>query len=140
MTVQVVTLDLPGPLYERLKEIADASHRDLDEVLITTIQAGMPPSLERVPERFQADLRALDHLSDDVLWQIARAEMDDDKAALYEELLERNRRKDLSDSERKTLSALREEADLLMLRRSYAHALLRWRGHIIPTPGGMQEV
>lgn len=93
----------------------------------------MPPSLERVPERFQADLRALDHLSDDVLWQIARADMDNDKAALYKELLERNRRKDLSDSERKTLSALREEADLLMLRRSYAQGLLRWRGHAVPT-------
>jgi len=112
-------------------QLSEAYHKD--EVLITTIQAGMPPSLERVPERFQTDLRALDRLSDDVLWQITRADMDDDKAALYEELLERNRRKDLSDSERKTLSALREEADLLMLRRSYAHALLRWRGHAVPT-------
>jgi len=139
MTIQAVTLNLPGPLFERLKEIADTSHRGFDEVLITTIQAGMPPSLERVPERFQADLQALDHLSDDILRQITQAEMDDDKVTLYEELLEKNQRKGLSDAERNILSALREEADLLMLRKSYAYALLRWRGHVISIPGGMQE-
>ncbi len=139
MTIQAVTLNLPSPLYERLKKMADASQRALDEILITTIKAGMPPRLERVPERFRADLQALDCLSDDMLWQIARAEMDDDKVVLYEELLDENRREGLNDSERSTLSALREEADLLMLRKSYAYALLRWRGHVISIPGGMQE-
>jgi hypothetical protein len=48
-------------------------------------------------------------------------------------------RGELDDADKVRLSTLREEADLLMLRRSFAHALLKWRGQRIPTLSELQS-
>jgi hypothetical protein len=135
---RAITLRLPDQLYQRLSEAADASQQSLDQIVLQSIRVGLPPSLDRVPQRFQADLRAMDQLSDEMLWQIARSDLDDDKATLYETLLEKNRRAKLDRGEQARLDTLREETDLLVLRRSYAYALLKWRGHRIPLLGELQ--
>lgn len=132
---RAITLHLPDQLYQRLSEAADASQQSLDHIVLQSIRVGLPPSLDRIPQRFQAALRAMDQLSDDVLWQIARSDLDDDKAASYEILLEKNQRGKLDQGDQARLDILRKEADLLMLRRSCAYALLKWRGHRIPPLG-----
>jgi hypothetical protein len=132
MAEQTITVQLPDQIYRRLMEKAHTSQQGLDEVVMQTIRAGMPPSLEPVPARFRADLEALDQMSDEMLWQIGRADLDEDKSALYQMLLRKNQRDELTDEEQDALTALREEADLLMLRRAYAFALLNWRGHRVP--------
>jgi hypothetical protein len=139
MTSQAITLHLPDHLYQQLGQAANALQQTLDDVVLQSIRAGLPPSLDRVPERFRADLRALGQLSDEMLWQIAHSDIDDDKAALYESLLERNQRGELDEADRVKLDTLREESDMLMLRRSFAYALLKWRGHRIPTLGELQR-
>jgi len=139
MTGQAITLHLPNRLYQRLAQAASTLQRTLDDVVLQSIRAGLPPSLDRMPERFRADLQTLNRLSDEMLWRIARSDIENDKAILYESLLERNRRGELSEDERARLNTLREEADLLMLRRSYAYALLKWHGHRIPTLGELQR-
>ncbi|MEA3341271.1 MAG: hypothetical protein U9R15_15005 [Chloroflexota bacterium] len=133
MPEQAITLHLPGHLYRQLGQAADVLRQTLDDVALQSIRAGLPPSLDRLPERFRADVRALGRLSDEVLWQVAHSDIDDDKAATYESLLEQNQHGELGKTDRARLNILREEADLLMLRRSYAYALLKWRGHHIPT-------
>lgn len=140
MTEKAITLRLPDRLYEQLAEAAEAAQQTLDTVVLQSIRSGLPPSLDRVPERFRADLRALSRLSDEMLWQIARGEMSADRVAAYEALLARNQRGELDDADRVRLSTLREEADLLMLRRSFAFALLKWRGQRIPTLGELQSL
>jgi hypothetical protein len=67
-----------------------------------------------------------------MLWQIAQADLPDEKAVLYESLLERNQNDELQPAEQEALETLREETDLLMLRRAYAYTLLKWRGYRIP--------
>ncbi|MCB0194392.1 MAG: hypothetical protein KDJ65_20750 [Anaerolineae bacterium] len=138
MTVPGITLELPPALYQRLIEVAEASHQSLNDVVLQSIQTGLPPSLEHVPERFRADLVALNQLNDEVLWDVAALDLADDKATLYEELLDKNQQGQLEASEQALLDTLREEADLFMLRRAYAYALLKWRGHRIPTVADMQ--
>ena len=140
MTVPGITLELPPALYQRLAEVAEASHQSLNDVVLQSIQTGLPPSLEHVPDRFRADLIALNQLSDDVLWDVAALDLADDKAALYEELLLKNQQGPLEENEQALLDTLREEADVLMLRRAYAYALLKWRGHRIPTVADMQTL
>ncbi len=140
MTVQAITLHLPEGLYQRLAEVAHASQQSLDNVVLQSIRVGLPPSLERVPERFRDDLRTLNRLSDDVLWRVARSDIDDDKATLYESLLEQNQRGELDATGQASLTVLRDEADLLMLRRSFAYALLKWRGHRIPSLDELQSL
>jgi len=104
----------------------------VDDVVLQSIRAGMPPTLDKVPERFRADLSALDRLKDEMLWQIAQTELSDEKSDLYQFFLEKNQQKALTQAESKTLDILREEADLLMFRRSYAFTLLKWRGNRVP--------
>ncbi len=94
--------------------------------------------MERVPEQFRADLWTLHGLSDELLWRVARSELENDKVTLYETLLEKNQRGVLSEADQTRLDTLRCEADLLTLRRSYAYALLKWRGHRIPTLAELQ--
>jgi hypothetical protein len=139
MTEKAITLHLPERLYEQLAEAAEAAQQTLDTVVLQSIRTGLPPSLDRLPERFRADLRALSRLSDGMLWQIARSEMNADRVAAYEALLERNQRGELDDVDKVRLSTLREEADPLMPRRSFAYALLKWRGQRIPTLSELQS-
>ncbi len=108
--------------------------------MLQSIRVGLPPSLERVLECFRDDLRTLNRLSDDVLWRVARSEIEEDKAVLYEALLEQNSRGELDEAGRARLAALRDEADLLMFRRSFAYGLLKWRGHRIPDLGELQSL
>ena len=138
MTVQAVHLHVPAHLYRRLAEAADAAQQPLEQVTLQSIRAGLPPGMERVPEQFRADLRTLHGLSDELLWRVARSELENDRVTLYETLLEKNQRGMWSEADQTRLDTLRREADLLMLRRSYAYALLKWRGHRIPTLAELQ--
>ena len=132
MTTQAVTLQLPESLYVRLQQIAQATHRPFDEVVLRAIQVGTPPSWEDTPAAFQLDLAALERLDDDALWPIARSRQTEADMVRYQELLEKNANDTISDAERAELTRLRTEADRFMLRKAHAAALLRWRGHHIP--------
>lgn len=132
MTLQTIRLNLPDNLLRRLNDAAEAAQQPFDDVLLQTILAGLPPDLSQAPERFRADLRLLNRMDNDVLWQIARGALDESKSAEYAALLEQNQNSSLSESERTRLNAVREEADQLMFRRAYALALLKWRDVTIP--------
>lgn len=94
--------------------------------------ADSPPNWEDAPAEFQADLAVLDRLGDDALWEIARSRQTEDDMDRYQELLDKNADRTLTESERLELDGLRTEADRLMVCKAYAAALLRWRGHILP--------
>jgi hypothetical protein len=129
MTVQGIYLELPPALYQRLVEVAEVSQQSLIDVVMQSIQTDLPPGLEHVPDRFRDDLRALNQFSDDLLWDVAGLDLAEDKEELYEQLLIKNQQGQLEEKGQSLLDTLREEADLLMLRRAYASALLKWRGH-----------
>jgi predicted transcriptional regulator len=132
MTTQSVTLHLPEDLYLRLQQVAQATRRSFDEVVLRALQVGAPPRWDDAPAEFQADLAALDRLDDDRLWHIARGRQTAADMVRYQELLEKNANNTISDTERTELTRLRTEADRFMLRKVHAAALLRWRGHHIP--------
>jgi hypothetical protein len=50
------------------------------------------------------------------------------------QLLEKNQTEGLSAEDQRALTNLRQTADRLMLRKAYAWAILRWKGHRIPPP------
>jgi len=133
MTVQALNLQLPSSLYQQLVEVAEASHKSLTDVVLQSIRVGLPPTLAYIPQRFQTNLKSLYLLSDELLWQITQQDLTESKAEQYEELLAKNQQEGLTETEQATLDILREEADLLMLRRSCSYALLKWRDHRIPT-------
>ena len=134
MTVRTVTLKLPEHLYERLETQARAVTRSVDEIVIQALARSLPPLVEKdLPQALQAELEAMNRLSDEALWQIAESTMNRDKVALYDVLLERHQAGSLTSEGQEWLTRLREEAEVLMLRKAHAYALLQSRGHKLPT-------
>jgi hypothetical protein len=130
MATQTVTLDLPERLYLRLRHIAEATRRPLEDVLLRAIDVGSPPAWEDAPAEVQPELAAMDRLDDDALWAIARGMMarDDPRWVRFAELVERQKSEDLGAEDVAALDALQDELDRFTLRKAHAAALLKWRG------------
>lgn len=111
MPEKEVTVRLPDSSYQRLQNVAQAAGWTLEDVILQSIRSGMPPSLKKVPEKFHAELLSLNKLDDQALWEVGHGDRE------YEE---------------ETGEA--KQADLGLLRRAYAYALLKWRGHPLPDP------
>jgi len=134
MSVRTVTLKLPEHLYERLETHAHSATRSVDEIVVQTLARSLPPPVERdLPPVLQTELEAMEHLSDEALWQIAESTVNRDKVALYDVLLERHQAGTLTPEGQEWLIRLREEAEALMLRKAHAYTLLQSRGHKLPS-------
>ena len=133
MTEHTVTLALPEELYRNLEAQAQVGAVTIDQVVLGTLRHHLPPVEADLPAEIQAELRAMDYLSDDALWQIASASMNADKVALWDVLLERKQAGELTLEGQALLSRLRDEGEILTLRKAHAYILLKTRGHAIPT-------
>jgi plasmid stability protein len=128
-------LELPEDIYERLRRAAKAMNRPMEKALVDIVRAATP-SLEKVPVEYHAELDAMEDSGDAALLRIANGSLGPAKHRRMERLLEKNQRGALSDRERQVLSELRAEGDRLMLKRSYAILLLKYRGRSLPRPEG----
>jgi hypothetical protein len=126
---QQVTVELPLPLYRFLARLAEQTHQPLEELVAQSVAGNLPPSVDNAPVEIQADLLALQGLAVDELKQVANEQIGEKQRKRHLQLLEKNI---LTDDEQHELSELRRQADVLMLRKAYAWAVLRWRGHPIP--------
>lgn len=132
MTTRTVTLSLPEFLYLRFQQMATATRQPVDDLLVRAVEMGGPPSWEEAPPRFQTELAALDRMTDDALWRIARSRHSVAEAARMQLLLDGQASASLTSDEKSELESMLFQADLTMLRKAHAAALLRWRGHTIP--------
>ncbi|MCL4835768.1 MAG: hypothetical protein KJZ86_25240 [Caldilineaceae bacterium] len=132
MNTREITLSLPEFLYLRFQQMAQATRQPVDDLLVRAVAMGGPPSWEEAPARFQAELAALDRMTDDALWRVARTRHSQSEADRMQELLEKRIAEAMDEDEKSELESMLHGADLTMLRKAHAVALLRWRGHIIP--------
>ncbi len=135
MGPSVLTLELPEDVYERVRRAAKGMNQPVEQALVSIVRAATP-SLEKVPAEYRAELEELEDLSDAELWRITRSCAAPAKQRRLERLLDKNRRAELTDRERQALEQLRSDGDRLMLRKSYAVLLLKYRGHRVPRPKG----
>jgi len=133
MSVQTITIQMPQTLYQRLERIAYLTRRPLDKLITQALESNLPPLPDNLPAATRDALMTLENLNDDALWQIARSGIEPHQHAHYSLLLEKNTAGTLTTIERELLTHLREEADMLMLRKAYAYVLLKWRGHRLPS-------
>jgi succinate dehydrogenase flavin-adding protein (antitoxin of CptAB toxin-antitoxin module) len=131
MALQTVKVKLPDLLYRRLERAAAITHQSLDAVLLQTIRGNLPPLLEDVPANESAELRALLKLNDDDLWAVARSSIDPKQWQRHKRLLRKSTAGTLSEREHSELERLRAETDRQVLRKSFALALLKWRGYAL---------
>ena len=136
MSVKMSThqITVSDSLYRRLQQQAKAMQATVNDVAHQTLERYLPPPIENdLPPEVQTELEAMAHLSDDALWQIAESEMNPDKVALYDVMLERLQNNQLTAEGQTVLDQLREEAQLLTLRKAHAYVLLQSRGYTLPS-------
>lgn len=131
--MQRVTVELSDPVFQQLVRIAEATSQPLEVLAAQSITSNLPPSADNAPPEMQAELLRIQTLSIDELLKIAQAQIESEQQALHTALLEKNQTDEISPEERQELSELRSSVDRLMLRKAYAWAVLRWRGHRIPS-------
>ncbi|MCK5523261.1 MAG: hypothetical protein KAI83_09025 [Thiomargarita sp.] len=140
MTAHTITLTLPESIYQRLQSQAQIITRPLKDVIFQILWQSLPPEVEEdLPFHYRMELESMAHLSDDVLWQIAQSTLNKDKVALYDILLARHKAEQLTPIGKKWLTQLREDAEQLMLRKAHAYAILKNRGHQLPTLEELRE-
>jgi hypothetical protein len=132
MSRPVLTLELPEDIYERLRRAAKGMNQPVENALVNIVRAATP-SLEKVPAEYRAELEAMEELGDEELRTILRSRLAPAKQRRLERLLDENQRGRLTDRQRHALGELRRDGDRLMLRRSYAALLLKYRGHRVPS-------
>lgn len=132
MTTQSVTLQLPEPIFRYLLQLAALTKRPLEQLVRQSVEGNLPPPVTNAPPEIQADLLEMQLLPMEELLRIAQSQMDPEVRNRHIFLLQKNGEGGLQAEELAELDALRLMADRLMLRKAYAWAVLRWRGH--PTP------
>lgn len=132
MPTQTVQIDLPEDVYRRLAGMAALTRRPLAEVVAQAIQGNLPPTLDDVPGEQRALVVELQALSDEALWEIAKEPLPAAPWRRQQRLLHQAQTRTLDTAEQEELAALREATDRFVMRRSFALALLKWRGHAVP--------
>ena len=127
--MKTLALEMPDGLYERLERIAKTTQQSLNTIVLRAIQIGAPPDIEDVLPEFQDALAELDRLDDNALFAIATSRQTPEEFEQYEVLLAQP---SCTATQQQKLDELRFAADLFMLRKAHAAALLKWRGRIVP--------
>lgn len=128
------TIEVPEELYAQLEQRAHAAAQSVDAVVIRTLASTLPPAPEPdLPRAVQDEPAAMEHLSDEALWAIARSTMNRDSLALYDVLRDRKEAGSLTPEGQQWLARLTLDADAPALRKAHAYALLKSRGHQLPT-------
>lgn len=128
MTAQAVTVNLPGPLYERLARRATRTHRTVEAELVDAVATVLDEPGE-LPADMAEAISALHLLEDADLWRAARQSLAAERATEIEELHQKRQSEGLSASEVEALATLMKEYTRTMLVRARSAALLKQRGH-----------
>ena len=127
MIMQSITLHFPQDVMLRARQAADVLQRPLEEVRTTTL-ANALPNVDDVPSDMQAELVRITWLSDQELWAIANSMMSEEQQKQLGDLTDLQAQRQLTQDERETLEALRQEYGRVTLRKARAYALLSMRG------------
>ncbi len=122
---------LPEEIYHRFQVSAHVMQQSMEDLLTQSIQGNLPPSIEDLPPELQNEIGLfLQSLTSQALWEIVKAPSLPATWQRQQELLEKNQEETLTAAEMDKLEQLRVQMDRRGMRRSYALALLKWRGYI----------
>lgn len=93
MTLQTITLQIPEHIYERAQQVAETTNQPLEAVFLHELENAFLPPL---PEDEEAELSALNYLSDEALWTIAREQMHRPRKEQMQALMDGNTKGTLS--------------------------------------------
>ncbi|MCB0099052.1 MAG: hypothetical protein KDE46_25135, partial [Caldilineaceae bacterium] len=129
-----VTLALPEPIYRQIERRAHERHSSIEDALLTVVAEALP-DLDALPTELEQTLAELAYLTDDELWQAARAKLAAEENQAMQELILKKQAGVLTQSEAALAQQLLQKADRVMLIRAQAAVLLKERGHDISSLG-----
>lgn len=132
MTVQTLHIALPEAIVQCLQHVAEATHRPLEDVVVQTICGNLPPALDDLSLASRQMVADLPTLDDTALWAVARTSLAAPQWRRHQRLLWKAQASALTAPEQHALDTLRGATDRFVTRRSYALALLKWRGYTLP--------
>src|SRR5262249_39898984 len=125
-------LQVPEELYERLRQLAEASAQPVEAVAIWQLEATLQNAeLANLPRDEQQELAAFNLLSDDTLQNILREQIAHSVQAQMQGLMDKNNFGTISPEEHAELGSLVERGNRLMLRKAWAADVLMKRGYTI---------
>lgn len=128
-----VILNLPAPLYQRVRRTAESMRRSVEDVLLDSVATALPP-LSGIADEVSDDLVNLAFLNDKSLWDVARSTLPAEHHRRMDELLARKGQGQLTEQEQQILDQLVNDYEMLALRRSQAALLLQRRGYDMSDP------
>jgi len=132
MSSRTVIVELPGEIYDRLKQHADQARRPLEaeilEVILTAVQ-----HQDELPGELGATLEQLKQLDSRTLVQLARSHLSADELGHLEALNFKQQREGLDSTDRQERDALLFQYERHLLVRAESVALLKERGFDIAT-------
>lgn len=131
MPQQTVSVTLPEPLYQRVRETAAVLARSVQDVLTESIALALPRLEKDLPPEIRSELGPMALLSDAELHKVGRETLDQDRQARLEALAERQKKQPLGEAERAELDELMAETQRVMLHRAEARRLMALRGYQI---------
>jgi hypothetical protein len=127
-----ITVNFPKPIYQRLQRQAKVFKKPIDDVVVHTVERGLPYWLDMIPPDFEMELTKLEKLSISHLHKIAKSKLPAIKQRKLDRLLEKNSEGTITLNEIAELDDVQLEANLMMLKKAKALALLRSRGYPLP--------
>lgn len=132
MTTQTVSVQVPEPIFRKLKRAADVTCRPVEEVLAATLNAALPePS--GLPPELAGELASMHLFSDDSLWAATEPSLSPTEQRRLGQLNRIAGQRPLTKAEEAEQEQLLAAYHRSVLRRAQALAILTQRGHPIPT-------
>jgi hypothetical protein len=127
---QTISVELPEPIFRRLRRVAEITHRSVEDVLAATVDAALPQTPD-VPVDVADDLAAMVLLSDKALWTAVETTLPTEQQHRLTKLSQEGEARLLTGAEAVELTHLIDAYDRAVLRRAKALAILGQRGYDI---------
>jgi hypothetical protein len=124
-----ITVQFPRPIYRRLQRQAQVLERPIGEIVVKTVEHGLPMWLNTFPVEYEQELAKLQNLDSLRLQKIAESKLSETKQRKLSKLLQKNSEGTISAKELEELDNLHLEVDFLTLKKAQALVLLKERGH-----------
>lgn len=133
MSTTSIQIDLPTSAVEGLKRQAQAQQQTITD-MVRDIVLQQSLALPPVPAEFKDELEAMSHLSDRILWVLARDRLTAEEEAEFEALNVAGQQRPLTTTEQTRQEELRTAYEQMVLRRARAAVLLQGRGYDLSDP------
>ena len=131
MTTTMIPVQLPEPLFQRLKRAAEITHRSVEEIAATTLEAALPLTPD-VPPEIAHELTAMHLFSDEALWAATAPSLSPTEETRLTQLNSAAAERALTGAEQAEQHSLIAAYHRSVLCRAKALALLAQRGHRLP--------